>query len=98
MKNEKKIPIEGISFQKRNIYSNVSQTVCRESFFKVLYTDTNFLSKLRKGCHEVMVDNCYKSRAALQVKAREVMTSFFGDQHHFGLHHTTSGDRCPEKW
>ena len=43
-----------------------------------------------------MVDNCYKSRVALQVTAREVMT-FFGD-HHFGLHHTISGDRCSEKW
>ena len=78
----RKIPIKSISLQKRNIYSNVSQTVCRDvlwyaaSLSKVLYTDTNFLPKLRKCCHEVMVNNCYKSRAALQVTVREVKTFF----------------------
>ena len=28
-----------------------------------------------------MVDNCYKSRVALQETAREVMTFFFGEQY-----------------
>ena len=48
------------------------------SLFKVLYTNTNFLPKLRKCCHEEMVDNCYKSRVAfhLQVTAKEVITFF----------------------
>ena len=56
-----------------------------------------FKLKLPKNSHEVMVDNGYQSQVALQVTAREV-TIFFGDQHHFVLHHTMSGDRCPEKW
>ena len=30
--------------------------------------------------------------------AREVMTFFFTDQHHFGLHHPIFGDCGPEKW
>ena len=55
-------------------------TICRcaASFFKVLYADTNFLPKLKKCCHEVMADNCYKSRVALHlpVTAKEVMTFF----------------------
>ena len=45
-----------------------------------------------------MVDKCFMSQVALQVTAREVMTLLFEDQHHFGLHHKISGDRCPEKW
>ena len=51
-------------------------TICRcaASAFKVLYVDTNFLPKSRKCCHEVMVNNCCKSRVALQIKAREMMT------------------------
>ena len=72
--------------------------VYRESFLQVLYTDTNFLPKLRKCFHEVMIHNCYKSRVALQVTARKILTFFLGDQHHFGLHHTISGDSCREKW
>ena len=68
----------------------------------MLYTDTNFLPKLRKCRHEEMVCNCYNSRVALhlQVKAKEVMNCFmiFADHHHFGLHHTISGNRYPEKW
>ena len=78
--------------------------ICRyaASLFKVHYADTTFLPKLRKCCHEEMVDNCYKSRVALhlQVTAKEVMTFlyFFADQDHFGLHHTISGNRYPEKW
>ena len=35
------------------------------------------LLKLRKNSHEVMIDNCYKLRAALQVTAREEMTIFW---------------------
>ena len=53
--------------------------------------------KLGENSHEVMVDNGYQSRVALQVTAREEMTCF-EDQHHLGLHHTISGDRCLEKW
>ena len=51
---------------------------CTASLFKVLYADTNFLPKLRKCCHEEMVDNCYKSQVALhlQVTAKKVMTFF----------------------
>ena len=53
---------------------------CAASLFKVLCTDTNFLAKLRKMlakcCHEATIDNCYKSRVALQVTAREVITFF----------------------
>ena len=75
---------------------------CAASLFKVLYTDTNFLPKLRKCCHEEMVDNCYKSRVVLnlQVTAKEVMNFFyfFADQHHFGLHNIIFGNRCLEKW
>ena len=72
------------------IYSNVSQTVCPRrtgapwticrcaaSLFKVLYVDRNFLPKSKKCCHKVMVNNCCKSRVALQITAREIMT-FFG--------------------
>ena len=59
----------------------------------------SFKLKLRETSHEVMVGNYYKSRVALQVTAREVMTFFlFGDQYHFGLHHTISGNRCSQKW
>ena len=83
----KKIPIESICLPKRNIYGNVSQTVCRgdlqvpwcaTSLFKMLCADTNFLPKLRKCCHEEMVDNCYKSPVALhlQLTAKKVMTFF----------------------
>ena len=32
-----------------------------------------------KYCHGGMIDNCYKSRVALQVTAREVMTFCFLD-------------------
>ena len=75
---------------------------CAASLFRVLHAETKFLPKLKKCCHEEMVDNCYKSRVALhlQVTAKEVMTFFyfFADQHHFELHHTISGSRCPEKW
>ena len=66
-----KIPIEKISLQKKYIYSNVSPTVYRGRFAGVprvflKYTDTNFLPKLRKCCHEVMVGNCYKRRAVFR--------------------------------
>ena len=69
--------------------------------FEKLFSKRNtfFKLKLREFSHEVRVDNCCKSRVALEVTAREVMTFFsFGDQHHFELHHTIFGDRCPEKW
>ena len=36
-----------------------------------------FWLKLLKNSHEVMVDNCYKSRVALQVTARKVMIFFW---------------------
>ena len=59
----------------------------------------SFNLKSRENSHEVMVDNCYKALVALQAAAREVMIFlFFGDQHHFGLHYTISGDGCPKKW
>ena len=50
---------------------------CAASFFKVLYVDTKFLPKSRKCCHEIMVNNCCKSRMALQITAREIMTFFW---------------------
>ena len=60
----RKIFINRISLQKRNIYSDFSQTVrrgrfervlwCAASLFKVLCTDTNFLPKMRKCCHEII--------------------------------------------
>ena len=59
-----KISIKSISLQKRNVYSDVSQTVCRGRFerapwcaaslFNVLCTDTNFLPKLRKCCQKTI--------------------------------------------
>ena len=39
-----------------------------------------------------MVNNRNKLRVAIQVTAREVITPFSGDQHHFELHHAISGD------
>ena len=83
MKNARKFLLKALVSKKRNICSNGFQTVCRgrfasvpQVFFKVLYTYTKFLSKLRKCCCEVMVDNCYKSggQVALQVTTREIMT------------------------
>ena len=55
------------------------RTICRcaASLFKVLYVDTNFPPKSRKCCHEVMVNNRCKPRVALQITAREIMTSFW---------------------
>ena len=50
----------------------------------------SFKLKLRKNSNEEMVDNCGKSRVALQVMAREIML-------HFGLQHTISGYRCRER-
>ena len=40
------------------------RTICRcaASLFKVLYVNTYFLPKSRKCCHEVVVNNCCKSR------------------------------------
>ena len=35
-----------------------------------------FKLKLRENGHEIAIDNCFKSRVALQVTAREVMTFF----------------------
>ena len=52
-------------------------TWCAASLFKMLYDDTKFLPKLRKCCHEVMVDNCYKSLVAVEVGAREVVIFFW---------------------
>ena len=53
-----KISIESISLRKRNLHSNVSQTVCRGRFvrvpwcaaslFKALCTDTSFSAKIEK--------------------------------------------------
>ena len=68
-----KTPIDSMSQKQK--YMQLLK-LCAASLFKVLYTDTNFLPKLRKCCDEVMVDNCYKSRVALQVTAREVMNIF----------------------
>ena len=42
----------------------------------MLYVETNFLPKLRKCCHEIMVDICRKSQVALQVTSIKVMTFF----------------------
>ena len=46
------------------------------NLFKVLYSDTNFLPKLTKCCHEVLFDNCFKSWVALQETVREAMAFF----------------------
>ena len=75
MKNARKFLLKAL-VSKKEIYTAMFFKLCAASLFKVLYTYTNFLSKLRKCCHEVMVDNCYKSggRVALQVTVREVMT------------------------
>ena len=50
---------------------------CTASIFKVLHVDTNFLPKLRKCCHLVMVDFCRKSRVAFQVSSIEMKTFFW---------------------
>ena len=79
----------------------VAQRECLASKFglqKIVLQKKNSIQlKLLKNSHEVMVDNCNKSRAVLQVTAREVMTLFFRDQHHSGPHRMISRDRCPEK-
>ena len=82
MKNARKFLLKALVSEKEiytAMFSNcVPRKICKcaASLFKVFYIYTNFHSKLRKCCHEVMVDNCYKSggRVALQVTAREVMT------------------------
>ena len=64
-----KIPIESVNFQKRNIYRNVFQTVCRGRFAGVPKVLKYFiLPKLRKCCHDLIVDNCYKSPMALWLR------------------------------
>ena len=75
MKSGRKFFLKAL-VSKTEIYTTMFFKLCAASLFKVLYTYTNFLSKLRECCHEVMVDNCYKSggRVALQVTVREVMT------------------------
>ena len=59
---------------RKETYTALFLKLCVVSLFKVLYTDMNFLTKLRKCCHEVMVDNCYKPQVALQILARKVLT------------------------
>ena len=43
----------------------------------MLYVDRNFLPKSRKCDYEVMVNNCCKSRVALQITERELMNFFW---------------------
>ena len=52
---------------------------CAANLFKVLYVDTNFLPKLRKCDYEIKVNICCKSRVALQITERELMTFFFSE-------------------
>ena len=74
MKNARKFLLKAL-VSKKEIYTAMFFKLCAASLFKVRYT-TDILSQSRKCCHEVMVDNCYKSggRVALQVTVREVMT------------------------
>ena len=76
MKNARKFLLKALVSEKE-IHTAMFLKLCAASLFKVLYTDANFLPKLRKCCHEGMVDNCSKSGVvALQVAAVEVMTFF----------------------
>ena len=64
VKNGRKSQLKAFVSKKKDIHhcfsNHVPLTICRcaASLFKVLYADTNFLPKLKKSCHEVMVDNC----------------------------------------
>ena len=78
----KEISIESIFSKKKYMQQCFSNCVlwkicrCAASLYKVLYTHTNFLPKLRKYCHEVMVNICCKSLVAVQVMAREIINFF----------------------
>ena len=73
-KNARKSLLKAFVSQKE-IYTAMFLKLCAVE----IYTHTNLLLKLRKCCHEEMVDNCHKSRMVLhlQVTAKEVMTRFF---------------------